>query len=953
MKRYLIAFLAAGALALPAAAQVNSASDASWLERAILMYRDANYVGCLDQLDAAPGFMDQSMAERADFYRAMSAMRVSQPGAAVLLQRFVDAYPASVLRSEALLALAAEALDSSEWQKALEILDSIDPDSLDEDNAARWSIARAIALINTGHPDDADRLLRSVTAPDYARQAAFYRGYILFTQGDYDQAETIFRYSASDPAYRAKSDVYLAQILYMKSDWSQALSVAQRSIGNPSISTDQSAELQRVAGEASWHLGDNRSAVSYLSGYRQAVADPRPSALYILALADYEDGRYAQSISTLNDISDRDDAIGQSALLLLGQAYEATGNSQAALLALSRAASMDYDEAASETALYDFAVARLNGGKVPFGSSVEGLEAFLSRFPDSPYAPKVQEYIITGYMTDNNYERALRSIESVKSPSPALLRAKQQVLYTLGTRDLAAGNTSLALSRLRQAADMRSQNPDIALECNLWIGECLYAQSDYSGAAASYLAYLKGARDGSYNRALALYDLGYARFAEKRFNDAMTDFNRFLKNPAGASAAMRADAWNRIADCYYYSSRFSSAAQCYERAFDTDPSTGDYALYQLAVMKGLSRDHKAKIEGMERMMNQFPSSALIPSALLEIAEAQGELGDRDAAIATYSRLASSFPSTPQGRQGLLLLAITKADAGDRAGAIAAYKQVVKSSPTSEEARVANDDLKRLYAEAGDISGYASFINSIPNAPAVDSADLEAMAFSAAERSHNASGDVTLMEKYLSQFPDGPHAAVALLAVADWQARSGMTDKAVDSYRGVIDRAPDAATLNRARLGLLRSARDMGLHADVIEMADALLSSSAVGTSDRSEVAFARAVALAGTGRDSEAVSAWTQLAANPLDLNGAKSAYWLAQHYFDKDDLAQARAVAEKLVDANPPHPYWLARTFILIADINKAEGNDTEARLYLTTLRDNYPGSETDIMMMIEERLD
>lgn len=952
MKRFLLAALTAGAISLPAFAQVNSVTDAAWLERAILMYRDANYAGCFDQLEAAPAFSDCSLAEQAAFYRAMSAARVSRPGAVALLRQFVENYPASLHVPEAKLAFASIALDESDFYGALEILDSVDPDNLDDTRADEWRVARAVALINTGRPDEAESYLMQVASSDYYRQAAFYRGYIRFNQGDYDQAESFFSLASADPAFQAKSDFYLAQIAYMKSKWADAMAIASRSIGNSGLTPDQSAEMQRIAGEASYHLGDNRSAVSYLSAYRQLVASPQPSALYILALADYDSGNYSSAISTLNAISDRDDALGQSALLLLGQAYQASGYSQAALLALSRAAAMDYDPAATETALYDYAVARLSGGKVPFGSSVEGLEAFLKRFPSSPYAPKVREYIITGYMTDNNYERALESIQSVKNPSPSLLRAKQQVLYTLGTRDLAAGNIPQALSRLRQAAEMRGQNPDIALECNLWIGECQYAQADYSEAAESYLAYLKGAKAGTYNRALALYDLGYARFAEKRFNDAMTDFNRFLKAPAGASEAMRADAWNRIADCYYYSSRFSSAAQCYERAYDTDPSTGDYALYQLAVMKGLARDHQAKISGLERMMQLFPSSALIPSALLEIADAQGELGQRDEAIATYSRLASSYPSTPQGRQGLLLLAITKADAGDRAGAISAYKKVISSSPTSEEARVASDDLKRIYAEAGDVAAYASFINSVPNAPAVDSADLEASAFSAAERDYNTSGNVTLMEKYLSQFPDGPHAAAALLAVADTQMKKGMTDKALDSYRGVIDRAPDAATLNRARLGLLRSARDMGRNAEVIEMADALLSSSAVGTSDRSEVAFARAVALSASGRADEAVEVWTELAANPYDLNGAKSAYWLAQHYFDNGNLRSARSVAEKLVDANPPHAYWLARTFILISDINRAEGNDTEARLYLTTLRDNYPGDETDIMMMIEERL-
>ena len=47
-----------------------------------------------------------------------------------------------------------------------------------------------------------------------------------------------------------------------------------------------------------------------------------------------------------------------------------------------------------------------------------------------------------------------------------------------------------------------------------------------------------------------------------------------------------------------------------------------------------------------------------------------------------------------------------------------------------------------------------------------------------------------------------------------------------------------------------------------------------------------------------------------------------------------------------------MARGFILLSDIYKAQGNKYEARQYLEALRDNYPGDETDIKMMIETRL-
>ena len=42
-----------------------------------------------------------------------------------------------------------------------------------------------------------------------------------------------------------------------------------------------------------------------------------------------------------------------------------------------------------------------------------------------------------------------------------------------------------------------------------------------------------------------------------------------------------------------------------------------------------------------------------------------------------------------------------------------------------------------------------------------------------------------------------------------------------------------------------------------------------------------------------------------------------------------------------------------MLSDAYKAQNKEFEARQYLEALRDNYPGSEPDIFMMIGSRLD
>ncbi len=74
--------------------------------------------------------------------------------------------------------------------------------------------------------------------------------------------------------------------------------------------------------------------------------------------------------------------------------------------------------------------------------------------------------------------------------------------------------------------------------------------------------------------------------------------------------------------------------------------------------------------------------------------------------------------------------------------------------------------------------------------------------------------------------------------------------------------------------------------------------------------------------------------------------------YLDAGKLKNAAQVAEKFVASSTPHSYWLARGFILLSDINRAQGKTFEADEYLSALRQNYPGDEEDIFMMIDSRL-
>lgn len=962
----------AGADLLPAmtsacdgGAVVNSPAAPGYAERGRLMVADRNFRGAADQLRKALSLYpltrgEDLQREAAEYWLAVACAHIPGEDATGMFSAFLEKYPASPYRERALLGLAGTLLDRGDHAAALEIYRSINPDALNPSDAEERDLGEAYCLLKFARYNEAKVLYEPLLQTPRGNEARFYMAYIDYVEGR--PKEALAGFSKVNDNGEAPADMapyYIAQLQYQLGDYAAAKKTAWKLL-NGSCPAEYLPETKRVYGESLHELGDTRAAIPYLKDYFASVETPRPSAAYILGVDAYGRGDYREAVTMLQPALTENNSMGQSAYLYLGQSYIHLGNNDAALLALDRAVKNDYDPKVTELASYNYAVATANGGKLPFGSSVPLFESFLRNYPDSELAPAVADYIISGYISDNNYGAALRAINGIKNPSDNILAAKQKVLYMHGTRQLQAGRPDEAISCLKEARSLGRFSGELASESTLWLGEAQYRKGEYKEAVKEYDRFLRETPSSNPNHALALYDMAYARFALKEFPKAKDYFNRYLsslkqgKTPADV-VALKADAYNRLGDCAYYAADFNGAADEYNKAIEAAPSSADYPMFQTAIMRGLTRDHKGKIEGLAAMMKRFPSSALIPSALLETGESHTELGDNDSAIATYTTLARRYPSTSQGRQGALLLAIARLNGGDTGRAIEAYKYVISTYPTSEEARAAAEDLKHIYADRGEISEYTRFLATVPDAPKLEQGEIAALQLQGVEKAYEDGREkdaARLAEELLKSYPDSPQAVDALAILAEVKEKEGKPAEALEAYSRLADKASNEIDVNNARMGILRLSRDLGSDEAVLETAVKLLESSSLGNDDRNEVLLAKAISLRNTGDESGANAILVSLAANPETLQGAKASYYLAQGYYDKGEIAEADRQVNALIDSNTPQEYWLARGFILLSDIKRIQGETFEADEFLRSLRNNYPGNEPDIYQMIETRL-
>jgi ATP/maltotriose-dependent transcriptional regulator MalT len=71
-----------------------------------------------------------------------------------------------------------------------------------------------------------------------------------------------------------------------------------------------------------------------------------------------------------------------------------------------------------------------------------------------------------------------------------------------------------------------------------------------------------------------------------------------------------------------------------------------------------------------------------------------------------------------------------------------------------------------------------------------------------------------------------------------------------------------------------------------------------------------------------------------------------------KDKTAEAEKVITEFIDQKTPHQYWMARVFLLLADISIKKGDLLQARATLQSLKDYYSVDNDGILDEVKAKL-
>jgi TolA-binding protein len=139
---------------------------------------------------------------------------------------------------------------------------------------------------------------------------------------------------------------------------------------------------------------------------------------------------------------------------------------------------------------------------------------------------------------------------------------------------------------------------------------------------------------------------------------------------------------------------------------------------------------------------------------------------------------------------------------------------------------------------------------------------------------------------------------------------------------------------------------------VVTAANQVLTLNNAGSDDQTEAHFYLGKVAYTSGDLDKAFNEFTIVSKASSGVMGAESAYRIAEIYYGRSLLKQAEEQRWYVIKSKPTQDYWIAKSYLLIADIYTAQGDFFQAKSTLQSVIDNYKGSD-DIIPSAKQKLE
>lgn len=911
------------------------------------------------------------------------------------LKQYLKDYPYTPYSDEILLMEGVLQTEKGKYKQAIKLFNQVKSKNLSRQTQPMWYFYMGYAYIQQQEYDQALPLFLTLTKHQtlYTTHAHYYAGYCYYCKQDFPHAMAEFLAVESLGGYKQIAPYYIVQIYYAQHEYDQIYDRAEKLLtdfpDNP-----HNDELHRMLGEIYYQDSAYNEAINHLQTYRtlrlEQKQEPLRNDLYLLGMANYSAGYYANAIDYLKEVKEQQDSISENTYLHLGHSYLRVGDEEKAKLSYAAAMRFKINDQLREEAMYNYVqITYLQGSAL--GENITAFQDFLTEYPNTKYANKVYALMADMYLTSKNYQAAYEALSEIQHPDAKMQETKQYLRYQLGMDAFLQGKMQDAIEWMTQVINNDKKTSQYKTEAYYVRAESQYRMHQYAACLEDIKQYESQSNvANSPNQVPAMYLKGYALFNQQQMKDAEYTFRQYLAK-ADNQTTTYADASNRLGDCLFYSRQFDDAIATYQQVVEHNTTGVDYALFQQGYAQGLLHRYPNKIQTMQTLETRFPHSDYADDALYEQARAHLQLDQYNEAIKAYTQLTTDYPNSNKAAKSALEIGMTYRTLKQYDSAIQAYKNTIQRYAGSEEAYAALEGLEQVFVETNRISDYLAYTKTLDKVNMQAATSEDSLVYVTAELQYmmgNYEQAAAGLTTYLTSFcPGGRYCMIAQYYAANSYYRLKQYDNAIDQYSALADMAGNpymeeacmraaelsydkgeyrtasyyfqrmeeiassSAMRTTAQLGVLRCSHLLGDKATTVEAANRLLEEQSIADDIRKEALYYRAKAHLEDNQFGLAVVDLTPLAKEVRTAMGAEAKYQLANCYFQLGSIDMAEEEIMSFTKMQTSQQYWLAKSLILLSDINVARNDLFQAKQYLLALQSSYR-QEDDIQSIITQKL-
>ncbi|MFO8053754.1 MAG: tetratricopeptide repeat protein [Bacteroidales bacterium] len=948
------------------------------------------FIQVSEQITAPSSIMRAS----AEYYAALCALELFNEDAEEMLSSFIEAHPEHSKVRMAHFQMGRLYYRKKRYRQAIRSFEKVDEYDLTGNQSDEYNFKAGYAYFMTNHYEEAKNHLYKIINQDnrYHDPANYYYAHIAYENEKYETALSSFNKLMENEIFQPVLPYYISQIYYKQEKYDKLLEVAPNLLDK--ATEKRKPEIARLIGDAYYNKRDYRKALPFLQQYHESARrSTTRDDHYQMAYTYYRTGNYNKAIKEFDKVTTKNDKKAQNAYYHMADCYLKTGQKKFAYNAFLSAYKSDVVAEVSKDALFNYAKIAYEMSYDPYNEAINAFQKFIREFPESDRIDEANSYLVKLFLSTKNFRRALQALEKIDDKSTDLEIAYQQIAYSLGVKLF--NNREIEKSiELFQKSMQYNYSKELYAKSLYWTAEARYRQGNYEQAIENYKEFQ--VTSGSfrlpyYNE--SNYHIGYAHFKTDQINKALTAFRKYLHNAESENEKRINDATLRTADCYYTLKRYDEAIEKYDEAISLESRDTDYAAYQKAIAQGVTGDFQGKTTTLKTLITSFPTSTYADDATYELANTYLIMDDNQQALQYFNHLIENYPHSDKLVRSMQKKALVYYNTDNYDLALNTFKNIRDKYPGTKESKEALVSIRNIYTNINKPEEFFNYARE--NAIQLSTDEQDSTMFYAAEKiymDNDCEKAIPSLQKYLDKYSSGIFALNAHYYLADCLYRQGNKQEAKPHYQIIADTSmtnykeeavlklagikynnkefKDAITyyqklekissskknILEARKWSMRAYMKIEDYQQAIQAARKLKESEKVSSQWINEAYMTIGKSALELDSISTAKKAFDYLTDNLNNEMSVEAKYLTAEIQYQEGDLEESESLLFEIINQVPSYDYWIAKSFILIADIYRERDNIIQAKATLQSIIENYQvdpsSSKPNLVDIAEQKL-